>query len=123
MTGTRSRQRCQRPRIALMPRRVSSRVLVAGLPMALDRILAESERQLTARADATPMLLGSRGSALDLVMGAVYFEVKSLGLDPTNIDQLTVNQLARIKAITSSSNDDQGAKFQVKKILEEAGGS
>ncbi len=39
-------------------------VLVAGLPIALDRILAESERQLTARADATPMLLGSRGSAL-----------------------------------------------------------
>ena len=52
---------------------VACLVLVAGLPLALDRILTESERQLTARADATPMLLGSRGSALDLVMGAVYF--------------------------------------------------
>ena len=59
---------------------------------------------------------------LNMLMGAIYFEVKNLGLDPTNIDQLTVHQLARIKAITSSSNDDQGAKFQVKQILDEAGG-
>jgi len=58
---------------------------------------------------------------LNMLMGAIYFEVKNLGLDPTHIDQLTVSQLARIKAITSSSNDDQGAKFQVKKILDEAG--
>lgn len=52
---------------------VACLVLVAGLPIALDQVLAESERQLTARADATPMLIGSKGSALDLVMGAVYF--------------------------------------------------
>lgn len=48
-------------------------VLVAALPLGLERILDESESQLTARADATPLLLGSRGSALDLVMGIVYF--------------------------------------------------
>lgn len=48
-------------------------VLVSVLPLGLERVLAESRRQLTARADATPLLLGSKGSALDLVMGAVYF--------------------------------------------------
>ncbi len=85
--------------------------------------------KLAAAATAATLTFGAAAPAaamdqeLNMLMGAIYFEVKSLGLDPTNIDQLTVNQLARIKAITSSSNDDQGAKFQVKKILDEAGGS
>ncbi len=85
--------------------------------------------KLAAAATAAALTMGSTAPVaamdqeLNMLMGAVYFEVKSLGLDPNNIDQLTVNQLARIKAITSSSNDDQGAKFQVKKILDEAGGS
>ena len=48
-------------------------VLMSALPLALDRILAESERRLTARADATPLLLGRKGSALDLVLSSVYF--------------------------------------------------
>ncbi len=48
-------------------------VLVSVLPLALERVLDESERQLTARADATPLLMGPKGSALDLVLGAVYF--------------------------------------------------
>ena len=46
---------------------------IAALPIALERILAESERQLTARAADTPLLLGAKGSSLDLVMSAVYF--------------------------------------------------
>jgi putative ABC transport system permease protein len=52
---------------------VACLVLVAALPIGLDRILEESERQLMARAATTPLLLGSKGSSLDLVMSAVYF--------------------------------------------------
>ena len=52
---------------------VACLVLVATLPIGLDRILVEGERQLMARADTTPLLLGSKGSSLDLVMSAVYF--------------------------------------------------
>ncbi len=59
-----------KPRSAVI---VACVVLVSVLPLALGRILAESERQLTARADATPLLMGSKGSALDLVLAAVYF--------------------------------------------------
>ena len=47
--------------------------LIALLPLALDRLLAESERQLLSRADATPLLLGAKGSALDLAMNSLYF--------------------------------------------------
>jgi putative ABC transport system permease protein len=52
---------------------VACLVLVAALPIGLDRILEESEQQLMARAATTPLLLGSKGSSLDLVMSAVYF--------------------------------------------------
>ena len=52
---------------------VACLVLVAALPIGLDRILEESERQLTARAATTPLLVGSEGSSLDLVLNAVYF--------------------------------------------------
>ncbi|MDX8349999.1 ABC transporter permease [Cognatiyoonia sp. IB215446] len=52
-------------------------VLVAALilfvPMATQTLLSTSERALVARGEATPLLLGSRGSQLDLVMAALYF--------------------------------------------------
>jgi putative ABC transport system permease protein len=47
--------------------------LITALPLALQLLLAESERQLVERAETTPLLLGSRGSALDLVMNGLYF--------------------------------------------------
>lgn len=47
--------------------------LIALLPLALQLLLDESERQLTARAASTPLVVGAKGSALDLVMNALYF--------------------------------------------------
>lgn len=47
--------------------------LIIVVPLATRIILAKSEESLTARADATPLLLGRRGSALDLTMAALYF--------------------------------------------------
>ncbi|MDJ1008447.1 MAG: ABC transporter permease [Paracoccaceae bacterium] len=52
-------------------------VLVVGLilfvPLATQILLSTSERTLTARADATPLILGAKGSQLDLTMAALYF--------------------------------------------------
>lgn len=48
--------------------------LIAVLPMALELMLSESQRQLLSRAESTPLLLGVRGSALDLVMNSLYFD-------------------------------------------------
>jgi len=52
-------------------------VLVAALimfvPVATQTLLSTSERALVARGEATPLLLGSRGSQLDLTMAALYF--------------------------------------------------
>jgi len=47
--------------------------LIAVLPLALELLLNESERQLVSRAEATPLLIGAKGSALDLVMNSLYF--------------------------------------------------
>jgi putative ABC transport system permease protein len=48
--------------------------LIAFLPLALQLLLDESERQLMSRAVFTPLLVGAKGSALDLVMNTLYFD-------------------------------------------------
>jgi putative ABC transport system permease protein len=56
---------------------VASIALVAFLPAGLRVLVAQSAEQLTARAEATPLLVGSRGSALELVLNSLYFESDS----------------------------------------------
>ena len=47
--------------------------LIAVLPVSLDLLLVESERQLMSRAESTPLVLGAKGRSLDLVMNTLYF--------------------------------------------------
>lgn len=47
--------------------------LIIFVPIATQILLSSSERALVARGEATPLLLGSRGSQLDLTMSALYF--------------------------------------------------
>ena len=47
--------------------------LILFVPVATRILLSTSERALVARGEATPLLLGSRGSQLDLTMAALYF--------------------------------------------------
>jgi putative ABC transport system permease protein len=47
--------------------------IIAALPLALEILLNESERQLAHRAESSPLLIGAKGSALDLVMNNLYF--------------------------------------------------
>ena len=47
--------------------------LIAVLPLALELLLNESQRQLLARAETTPLVVGAKGSSLDLVMNSLYF--------------------------------------------------
>ncbi len=56
---------------------VAMMALILSVPLGLERLLAAAERQLAARAETTPMLLGTRGSRLDLAVGALHF-----GADP-----------------------------------------
>lgn len=47
--------------------------IIAVLPITLEILLDESERQLSLRAKSSPLLIGAKGSALDLVMNSLYF--------------------------------------------------
>jgi len=47
--------------------------LISFLPVALQLLLNESERELMSRAVSTPLIVGAKGSALDLVMNTIYF--------------------------------------------------
>jgi len=69
--------------------------LIAFLPLSLQLLLDESERQLVARAESTPLLVGAKGSALDLVMNSLYFgkTVPEL-ISMTAIDRVAGDDLA-----------------------------
>ena len=47
--------------------------LISFLPLSLQLLLTESERQLMSRAVSTPLVIGAKGSSLDLVMNSLYF--------------------------------------------------
>lgn len=47
--------------------------LIISVPVTLNRVLAAADAQLTARAEQTPLLVGARGSRLDLAMSSLYF--------------------------------------------------
>ena len=53
---------------------VASISIIVFLPLGLELILKESEKQLLSRADATPLIVGAKGSALDLCMNTLYFD-------------------------------------------------
>jgi len=53
---------------------VTSIMLIVFLPVGLNVLVGQSAGELTARAEATPLLVGARGSALELVLSSLYFE-------------------------------------------------
>jgi putative ABC transport system permease protein len=63
--------------------------IIAALPLSLEILLNESEQQLAQRAELSPLLIGAKGSALDLVMNSLYFSDEI----PETIDMVAVEQV------------------------------
>ena len=61
---------------------IASITLMLFLPAATWLLVEDSATALTARADVTPLILGARGSELELVLSTLYFHAKS----PAEID-------------------------------------
>ncbi len=53
---------------------VGSIMLIIYLPVALRVLINQSAADLTARADVTPLLVGAKGSPLELALSSLYFE-------------------------------------------------
>ena len=70
--------------------------LIAVLPLSLELLLDESERQLLERAKTTPLVVGAKGSKLDLVMNSLYFgdTVPEL-ISMANLEQVKETGLAQ----------------------------
>lgn len=63
--------------------------IIAALPLVLERLVDESERQLSSRAQSSPLLIGAKGSSLDLVMNSLYFSEEQ----PEPITMAAVDQV------------------------------
>lgn len=48
--------------------------LMFYLPLGLQKLISESETQMMARAEATPLIIGAKGNSTDLVINGIYFE-------------------------------------------------
>ena len=53
---------------------VASVTLIVYVPVGLRVLVSQSAAELTTRAAATPLLVGARGSPLQLVLNSLYFE-------------------------------------------------
>jgi putative ABC transport system permease protein len=49
-------------------------MLIVYLPAGLNVLVGQSAARLTARAEATPLLVGARGSAVELTLNSLYFD-------------------------------------------------
>ena len=65
--------------------------LVGSLPVSLNALLAESEQQLMQRARVTPLIVGSKGSDLDLAINTLYFG----SLPPPSIHMSEVEAISK----------------------------
>lgn len=53
--------------------------IIIFVPFLLDKVVQESQSRLNTRAESTPLILGEKGSSLDLVINSLYFISKRPG--------------------------------------------
>lgn len=69
---------------------ILSITLIVFLPVGLNVLVDQGASSLTARADATPLLIGAKGSPLELVLNSLYFETDT----PATTSIADANRLA-----------------------------
>lgn len=57
--------------------------LTALLPIAMQILLSQFNKQIVSRADSTPAIIGARGSSLDLTLNAIHFKTSANISTPT----------------------------------------
>ena len=68
---------------------VTSVTVIFYLPIGLNILVNETQEQLMARASSTPLIVGAKGSSLDLVINTLYFE-------PADFEELTMLAVDKI---------------------------
>jgi putative ABC transport system permease protein len=65
--------------------------LTLALPLAVRALMEIAQREFRARADSTPLVLGAKGSALELTLNALYFRRRG-------VETITVKPMERLRA-------------------------
>ena len=74
---------------------VASLAVFLGLPLVMRGMSTVVQRSLMSRAQSTPLLLGKKGSSLDLVVEALYFQPKGIDvLTAADVDEIRTTGLA-----------------------------
>ena len=63
--------------------------LILFLPAGLHVLVEQGAEVLTARAESTPLLIGAKGSAVDLTLSALYFR-------PPHLESILYRETARV---------------------------
>jgi putative ABC transport system permease protein len=58
---------------------VAALSIIIFVPLLLDMVVNESQKRLNTRAESTPLILGEKGSSLDLAINSLYFIAKRPG--------------------------------------------
>lgn len=70
--------------------------LIFFIPAGLQVLVDQSEARMKARAEATPLLVGSKGSQLELVLNALYFRIREPEtLRSEEVDRIRTSGLAQ----------------------------
>jgi len=88
---------------------VASITLICYLPIGLSILVDRSEEQLMQRALMTPLVIGSKGSSLDLVINTLYFE-------SSEFDELTMSAADKIDETGFALSIPMFIKFQARRF-------
>jgi putative ABC transport system permease protein len=69
----------------------STLALVLALPVAVRLLVRAAEKEMRARAADTPLILGTKGSAVDLMLASLYFRRQT-------VEPLTIGQISELRA-------------------------
>jgi len=86
---------------------VLSVTLIAFLPVGLNVLVEESATQLTARAGSTPLVVGAKGSRLELTLNSLYFD----GAVPAPLD---FSEAAKLQATGLAQSIPLNVRFHVR---------
>jgi putative ABC transport system permease protein len=67
------------PKASCVSERMLALSIIIFVPLLLDMVVDESQKRLNTRAESTPLILGERGSSLDLAINSLYFIAKRPG--------------------------------------------
>ena len=85
--------------------------LLVFLPLMLQQIVVKSEAELVVRARKSPLLVGAKGSSLNLVMNSLYFDQQELeSINLSAVDEINQSDLGTAIPLY---NQFQARKFPV----------